>query len=306
MGEVTMNIVKINQSHRGKISDLLRTKIIKAKEACPILPMTYVLDKMDDYVEKILSCDGYIIEDKDAFISFTYAGQLFYGKDGLYTAEWAHVLPEDPEVVCLLLEKSYDYMLANNLKDHTISYLEHRKDLHEFFFNMSYGSRCLDGHSPVLNKATNDSIQLASHKYFDQLVSLLDCHHDYLNSTSAYLGMSFTDSKNLITKWLEESKLYIKVVNDQVQGMIYLNEGSSGGCAWSSDPQTLGIQTTQVLPEHQGQGIGRELIDFAHQHAKAKGFKRLAVDYESFNFKAHKLWSKNFTLTFRSVIRSLG
>ena len=303
-----MNIEKITSKHKDLIKKMLKKKFEDYKLTFIDVPVGRV--NIESFVKSIIENDGYIANDGETygFISMTYKGNLFYNRQGLYHAEWAHYLPDNDRLKIALLEACYDYMKIYDLKDHTLSFLANRKDLDKFFFDASYGSRCVDAHTMIDSSFANaDShIRVASYKDLEKLVPLVDEHHMYMNDV-VQLGMNFEDSSELLKEWLLDDKVSILIYEDvEIKGMMMLVHKASGGCRTASDEETLGIETTQVSKIYQGEGIGLKLLKQAHKYGSEKGFKYLAVDFESFNFAAHNFWSKYFTLTMKSVIRNIG
>jgi ribosomal protein S18 acetylase RimI-like enzyme len=52
------------------------------------------------------------------------------------------------------------------------------------------------------------------------------------------------------------------------------------------------IEHLAVLPELRGQGIGKQLMEFAENQARAKGLKRLALDVEIENEGARRFYKR--------------
>ncbi len=303
-----MNIEKITSKHKNLIQKMLEKKFEVYKSSFINVPVGRV--EIESFVKSIIENDGYIANDGETFgfISMTYKGELFYSRQGLYHAEWAHYLPSNDRVKTTLLEACYKYMETHDLKDHTFSFLANRKDLEKFFFDASYGSRCVDAHSIIDSSfaASDSHIRIAVDDDIEKLIPLLDEHHVYMNEV-VRLGMNFSDSCELLKEWLSDDSISILVYEDEeIKGMMMLVHEASGGCRTASDDKTLGIETTQVSEKYQGEGIGLKLLKYAHRYGTDKGFKYLAVDFESFNFAAYKFWSKYFTLTMKSVIRNIG
>ena len=53
------------------------------------------------------------------------------------------------------------------------------------------------------------------------------------------------------------------------------------------------IEHLAVLPERRGQGIGRQLMEFAESNARASGLKRLALDVETENEVARRFYDES-------------
>ncbi len=52
------------------------------------------------------------------------------------------------------------------------------------------------------------------------------------------------------------------------------------------------IEHLAVLPERRGQGIGRQLMEFAENQARAKGLKRVVLDVEIENEGAQRFYQR--------------
>ena len=296
---------KINQSHYSLIKELLENKLEQAQVQLKTLP---VIGEIEPYLKHIIKQDGYILTrgGKSSFVSFTYIGTLFYGRKGIYTAEWAHYLSDDLFLNYELLGAVYEYMKLNNLKDHSISLFEHRSDLIPFMFDLSYGGRCIDAHVKPRSGVETSGIRLAILEDRKTLIRLLKEHHDHMVNAPVCIGMSYDGEEETIDEWIKNKCIHVKVVKEEVVGFMKLSRGTSGGCDLASNETTLGIETTQIDKNHQHKGYGEALLDYAHRVAVKENYDTLAVDYEPFNYGAHRFWSKHFDVTIRSLIRSIG
>jgi len=308
-----MYIEKMTEKHEEEVLVVLLDKYRRIYKEVAVLPVKYNVDQLRQLVEYMVKTNvGYVyIEDKVvAFIHLTYVGELFYNKQGVYTAEWAHNLEDvDNLKGLMLLNKLYDYMLSNELKDHTISLFDHKKDFLMNLFNLSYGSRCLDAHMIVeKHHYTNNRMRKVIKEDFTDLIGIIDEHHQHLIKPPTIIGRQFESALELLNEWYEEQNvhMYLLEVENQIIGMIKMVHGQSGGCDSSYNDKTLGIETTQLLSSHQNMGYGREMIDFMKAYAYDNGFTHIAVDFETMNYRANQFWLKSFEPTIRSLIRTIG
>jgi len=63
----------------------------------------------------------------------------------------------------------------------------------------------------------------------------------------------------------------------------------------ADDEKTINVCGAFALPEARGTGVSANLLNEIIQWAKAKGYERLGVDYESFNRLGSRFWEKHFT-----------
>lgn len=310
-----MRIENMTTIHKEKVSLLIIEKFKKSYDTFNMLPKKYVhVDDVSDLVNTMIDNKKAVVlidDDIIGFIDISYEGKLFYNKLGVYTTEWGNYFPENNIKGCLLLlNYLYDYMTEHQLLDHTISIMENEKELIETLFNMSYGSRCMDAHALVEKKSikTDKTIRKATIDDLALLKELLKVHHKYLQMAPTLIGMKYGDEESTLLNWLNDDDitLLVMVEANKILGVMKTVKGESGGCDCSYDDKTLGIETTQLLTELQGQGLGKLFIDFVHDYGYQNGFKYLAVDYETMNPTAQYFWPKHFTPTVRSLIRSIG
>ncbi|MBI9012717.1 MAG: GNAT family N-acetyltransferase [Clostridiales bacterium] len=310
-----MRIEKMKLEHRVKVGLLIIEKFKKSYDAFIMLPRKYTLESdVSDLVNEMIENEKAVVlidDDIIGFIDISYEGEMFYNKQGVYTAEWGNCIPSNNLKGCLLLlNYIYDYMNDHKLLDHTISVMENEKGVIEKLFNMSYGSRCMDAHALIENKSFSNemTIREATMDDMGELKTLLKILHKHMQMPPTLIGMSYSKEEPIIKKWLSDdaSKLWVMCDANKVIGMMKTVNGASGGCDCSSDDETLGIQDTIILSDVQGQGLGKCFVDFVHDYGQKNGFKYLAVDFETMNPTAQYFWPKYFTPTVRSLIRSIG
>lgn len=75
-------------------------------------------------------------------------------------------------------------------------------------------------------------------------------------------------SKEMVERYIKESKTYVAVENRKVVGIIVLFENG---------PTEIEIKNIAVNPSYQGRGFGKRLIQFAISESKLLGYQKLVI-----------------------------
>jgi ribosomal protein S18 acetylase RimI-like enzyme len=100
-----------------------------------------------------------------------------------------------------------------------------------------------------------------------------------------------TENLKLLLDNPDYGKLWIIKKNDSVAGYTFLGFGFS----FEFKGRDAFVDELFILPEFQGQGIGKEAIDFIIDHSKKEGVKVLHLEAEHHNERGLNLYrSKGF------------
>jgi GNAT superfamily N-acetyltransferase len=317
-----MNTVvkKMTINDKAQIIQLLIKKFNESCAGFTSLPDKFTKsENLEGYVDWMLNQQlGFVAYKKNQMVGFIFGiflEKLFYSHSGVYTPEWGFYLDDNHHREnLLLLSEIYKEMLLTGHLQHSISVMNNQEKLQSFLFDNAYASRCIDANWLITEKKDVDlgsfAMVQASGFYKDKMVELVKEHHEYMLAVPTLVGFSYDDEQEVVSNWLREENdvvwLLIDQTNNEVAGMIKTSIGTAGGCDVSYDEETLGIETTHLFDKYRGQGLAENMIKFIYNHAKAQGFKRLAVDYETQNPSANYFWKKYFTPTVRSLVRYIG
>lgn len=314
-------VYPITKDHESAIHNLLKVKFLSALQVYPMLPDKFTTTaKLHPFVLKVTEQLGGFIVYQDripiCFMSGFKLDRLFYERKGYYTPEWAHYIDETHiRGTYLLLETLYEELRATGHNQHSISLMNHQDGTILRLYDLGYASRCMDGHR--LTSQAHDlkqpldpaiTVRLGTLADIPHISQLLDSFHNYMVGPKVLTGFHYPPANDTVPGWFEDDNTSIMVLCDEniPVGFIRLVIGESGGCDASYDQQTLGIFETFIAPSHQGKGYGALLIEAADIEASNYGMKRLATDWETTNFEGHGFWSKHFTPTIRSMVRTFG
>ena len=105
----------------------------------------------------------------------------------------------------------------------------------------------------------------------------------------AGLQLSSSDSRNgLKQKLTRDPDLFLVAEEEDTQG----NRQIVGAVMGGYDGRRAWIYHLAVLPEHQGKGIGRQLLEEVEQRLFARGCERISLFVEPTNHSVFKFYQK--------------
>lgn len=309
-----MTLTTITNKHIPELMTLVQAKLDVAYETYPELPhkldheledkLTWILQEHEGYA--ILSEEGKI----KGFMASIFLEDLFYKEKGVFTPEWAHNLEMcSKSTGLMLLDTLYKRMVEKAYSQHALSLMHYASGPKDYLFDHGYGSRCMDGIRLIesVETVSTGKFQIVEGTIEDlkPVADLLRDHHNHLASYPTYVGFDYGEPRTIIRTWLEDDRvsLWLLKMGELTIGMMKTVDGKGGGSDICWDHETLGIETTQLMPAYRGRGLMKEMIHHANNYAMYKGFKRLAVDWETINPTANDFWPKYFRRTVRSLVR---
>ena len=113
---------------------------------------------------------------------------------------------------------------------------------------------------------------------------------EVVGSISGFDGKRWRTSAR--ASWIYGPTWFVAVPPWQIPRMIAAFNDFSKVFLPISDEEYY-IEHLAVLPERRGQGIGRQLMEFAESNARASGLKRLALDVETENEVARRFYDES-------------
>lgn len=143
-------------------------------------------------------------------------------------------------------------------------------------------------------------IRLGTEKDLDVLEKLYDNLNEYLEATTNYPGWKkgIYPVREDAAKGINEGCLYVATQKNEIVGAMILrhkSEPAYSSVTWQmklEDNQVLALYTFVVNPNYLHQGIGKEMLEFASQHALNMKVKALRLDVYEKNIPAIRLYEK--------------
>jgi ribosomal protein S18 acetylase RimI-like enzyme len=140
-------------------------------------------------------------------------------------------------------------------------------------------------------------IVLATMKEIEEIMGLIkDCIKD-MESRGIHQWGDFYPTRQIIEDDIENGSMYVAEENDEVLGIITINEEQPpewGNVNWSAqEGRIITVHRLAVKPIRQKQGIGERLLDYAETHAINNGCTFVRLDAYSGNPRALRLYEKH-------------
>lgn len=90
-------------------------------------------------------------------------------------------------------------------------------------------------------------------------------------------------------------EMFLAEIQHPTRGYIAAFDGDLlvGYAGVMSVAETADVQTIAVRPSHEGQGIGRAMLDFLHREATTRGAETILLEVRADNPRAQDLYTKN-------------
>ena len=143
-------------------------------------------------------------------------------------------------------------------------------------------------------------IRLGIDDDIDKLEQLYDELNDHLENSINYPGWKkgIYPTREEAVNGIKDETLYIASINDKIVGSIILShkpESAYSDVIWQRElnySNVFVIYTFVVHPKYFNQGIGKALINFAHEYAIKNNVEALRLDVSEGNLPAIKLYEK--------------
>lgn len=139
-------------------------------------------------------------------------------------------------------------------------------------------------------------IRRGTHKDLRQLMALTRACAKFMISQGIHQWNEHYPSVTAFEKDLNRKELYVFELEKTVIGCIVistLKDDEYLPISWLSETEhNIYIHRLAILPEFQGHGYAQQLMDFAEDYAKSKGFESVRLDTFSQNKRNHRFYEK--------------
>ena len=197
---------------------------------------------------------------------------------------------------------------AAGAASHAICLYAHDKEVQEQFFRYGFGIRCIDAVRAMADihvfPRKGFSYRELLPKEFQLVFPLNKQLVEHMKNGPTFMSYPHIDDEELIKMILQPGVRYFATFVEE-QMISYIKIAADGENFACDAPDMMNICGAYCLPEHRGTGLFQSLLNFTIQKLKAEGYKRLGVDFESFNPNAYGFWLKYFDAYTHSVVRRI-
>ena len=220
---------------------------------------------------------------------------------GILCDIYAHGATGDKkDVYQRLYEHISEIWVRNGCLTHAISIFAHEKETVDTWFHLGFGNRCVDAIRPLTDvtgiKNNHCKIRIATEKDAERLLAIEREDRQYFSRAPLFMPAidvpTIDDMIESLT--LKDHFTWIALDNEKPVAKMNIRKGGEYPFI-ADDEKTINVYGAYALPEARGTGVAASLLNEIVQWAKARGYERLGVDYESFNRLGSRFWEKHFT-----------
>lgn len=312
-----MEIPTVKKDHLPDMAALFVQNLKQLRSKVPVLP-----DLMEDTarISGMLEglhkkCAGVVALDGGKVIGYMlwFLVDEFRNTDrrAAYCPEWGHatIAASKPEIYRAMYRAAATRWAEAGCRCHCISLLAHDRQAQDVWFWNGFGLLVVDAIRSVslldvpapggitIRRASPDDVgaisilEVEHAEHYTQAPVLMDAYEP--RGISA-LTQSMSEPKNSI--WLAlDGNLYA--------GYMRFVVGNEDSLAVVRAPDGFANTGVYIRPQYRGRKIAVAMLNAAMQHYADQGYKRVSVDFESFNPEAAAFWPKYFELVGLSVMR---
>lgn len=314
----TMKIVPFTPDHVGRAAELFAARYVRLREHVPDLPRGWADPAVIEPSITRIAGDGrpcLAAFDGGALVGYI-AGWLVPDRGArpwIYAPEWALGAegPRRRRVIEELYTAIAPAWLGLGALTHRIGALADDRESFETLGSLSFGTFVVDAlrslDAPSISRARGVAVRRASVADAGTIVALEEGLRDHLASSPTYLVMSPAETRHVQERRLADPAFATLLAEADGVPVAFLRIGpcSDDVATIVRAPTTASITGAFTLPEWRSGGVAGCLLDAALAWARAEGFERCAVDFESMNPAGSRFWLASFTPVSNVMTRTI-
>lgn len=311
-----MNIELLKSYHVEEAAKLVLDNYMEERKAVNILPF------YDSYIELFCKSIHELIENGFG-VAAVQNGQLegfltgmslnaFKGLNrGIYCPIYGHAsIKEDKRnIYQRMYEKVSDIWVKNGCLTHAITMFAHDREAIDTWFWNGFGHRCVDAIRPLTSVETGMQSKYEVRRLtlddVDAILPLFKEHSKYYSQSPLFMCVFKLAERKDIVDFLSMENHFMWAAYDGEQPVAFMQVMSGGETFVSDDAQMLNICGAYSLESTRGTGVGALLLSHIVCWLADNGYKRLGVDFESFNRYGSRFWMKHFEPFTFSLFRKI-
>lgn len=302
-----LTIEPLRQRHVPDAAALVAERYAALRGTVPVLPSRYaelaeLIPRLHDLVDR---APGAVALRGGQLVGFlgAYLVDNFRGRRGVFSPEWANgaeLAASRP-----IYEALYAHMAAVWQADarifHGASLFANdaagREALHWLGFGLGGGDAIRDL-APIDAGPTGLTIARAGLADLPRLAPLDDGLHLHLMAPPVSLRLDPPGDHSELAEHLEDPAFAFWCAWDGERPVAFIKFGPAThtACTIIVDPGTTSITGAFTEPAYRGRGLGAALLERGLAWARAEGYERCSVDFETMNTPAARFWLSSFNL----------
>ena len=300
-----MTIEKMGKQHIEDAAKIIEQNYRQEFRAVPSLPNR----EFYDYFYSSINCmtDSHYgvaaIQDRKlaGFLSGVPINAYKGLNRGVLCDIYAHGATGDKkDVYQRLYEHISEIWVRNGCLTHAISIFAHEKETVDTWFHLGFGNRYVDAMRPLTDitgiKDNHYQIRIAAEDDAERLLAIEREDRQYFSHAPLFMPVFDTLTIDDVREGLTSKDQFTWIAFDNERPVARMKIRKGGEYPFIAEEEgTINVRGAYALPEVRGTGVAVNLLSEIVQWAKAKGYERLGVDYESFNRLGSRFWERHFT-----------
>lgn len=230
---------------------------------------------------------------------------------GLYCPIWAHAAARHrrASVYRQLYERISSQWVQAGCLTHAITLYADDAETADVWFRNGFGLLVIDALrplSPVESMSPPEvTIRQGTGDDLDSVLPLSDGLSRYMADGPIFLPLLEMPSRAEWEEWLTQPAhtLWLALRGGEAVAYLRTQPPAFDATYVVSDPQTISITGAYAKPEWRSKGVATLLLQQAIEWARANGYERCSVDFESANLYGSRFWLRHFRPICHSLIR---
>jgi GNAT superfamily N-acetyltransferase len=311
---MTLRIVSLRDQHQEEAANLVATRHRREHDQVPVLPGRFddaaaVLPPLRRLADR---SPGVVAVEGDRLVGILVGMVLpeFKGMRSIYVPEWSHTATGDRRR--RVYEEMYAQLAAQWAADgcllHAITVLAHDREAFDGWNWLGFGMLVVDAVrdlTPVEAEPSDVDVWRADAEDVETAMAFDRALSDYLAQPPTFLLGGEPMDRAEHVAWLEDSDraLWVASRNGEPVAVIGLEPSNPTAAATPQDDETVSVTRAFTQPSMRGRDIGTVLLARAIEWARAAGYVRCAVDFESANVLGSRFWLRHFEPVCYSLMR---
>jgi len=230
---------------------------------------------------------------------------------GAYSPIYGHAAISEGkrDIYLRMYEVLAGIFVKNGCLTHAITMFAHDKEAVDTWFWNGFGLRCVDAIRPVTPLETEApipyDIRMITADEAGIILPLQQEHAKYYSRSPLFMCVFKVPDLEDVVNLLTRDGRMMWVAFDHESPVAYVEVRPGGETFVSDDPKMLNICGAYSLESIRGSGASTALLSRLLEWMREKGYKRLGVDYESYNRLGSRFWLKHFEPFTYSLFRRL-
>jgi len=307
-----MKITDFTANHIEQATVLAKQNYAEARGFVPALPRVDALPDLSEFAENNMGIAAFEGDKMTGFLCAYVFDNAFGITDvrGVWSPIHANAAAGDKNrIYQRLYQSAAEKWAAAGVLSHAVTLYAHEQTAIQALFNYGFGLRCVDAIKRIETTGRN-SIEAFEFSELPReeaggITALLNASRAHMGKSPCFMSVP-PASEAEVVDFVVRQGARIFIARHQKTIIAFLQIVASGENFVCDASDMMNICGAYLLPEYRGKGVFDGLLGYAEAILAQDGYRRIGVDFESFNPTALGFWLKHFTAYTRSVVRRIA